>query len=323
MKNAKCFLGTVLMASLFFIGCGKSDDGDMLVETPPTAQEFAKLQSDALEDLTQQFQFEAEDGSTTFTSEKGVNITINGSCLKLDGNPVSGSVDVAFVELFDKGHMLVTNKPTMGVLPNGNKKLLISGGEFYIRATQDGEPLDNDCDIILTVPSDLTGGSDPDMVLWNGTIDDDGNLTWEEDPANATGQGGVFVEGGQYYAFLSDFGWSNIDRFYNDPRPKTTIYVQAPTGYDYTNSNIYLSYDGENTGLAALDTYEDGLFSEHYGEIPIGLECHVIFISEDNGNWKYAIKPVTIAADEIITFSLAETAVATEAQLTDLINDLP
>jgi len=39
--------------------------------------------------------------------------------------------------------------------------------------------------------------------------------------------------------------------------------------------------------------------------------------------WRYAIKPVTIVANDIITFSLDETTVGAEASLTSLINGLP
>ena len=124
---------------------------------------------------------------------------------------------------------------------------------------------------------------------------------------------------------LQGFGWSNVDRFYSDPRPKTLIQVQAPIGYNFTNSAVYLSYDGEDSGLAALDTYDGtlNLFSEHYGQIPIGLECHVIFVTEDKGVWRYAIKPVTIEANDIITFTMDDTTTGTEATLTALINGLP
>lgn len=222
--------------------------------------------------------------------------------------------------------MLTTNKPTMGVMPNGDKALLISGGEFYIEATQNGTPLDISCDIQLGIPGDLTGGIDNDMILWTGTIDEDGNLAWEEDKReDANGENGIFFEGNLYYAFVGDFGWTNVDRFYNDPREKTTILVDAPEGYDNTNCAIYLSYDGEDSGLANLDTYDSntGLFSEHYGQIPIGLECHVIFVTEENGNYKYAIKGVTISENETITFTEDETSVVTETQLINIINNLP
>lgn len=324
MKNLKHILGTLLLTALTITSCTKNDNDDLVI--PASAEEFNAVKDQALENLTQNFQFNAEDGSATFTSENGVEITINGNCLTKNGIGVTGAVDIEFVEIFNKGTMLTTNKPTMGILPDGDKALLISGGEFFVEATQNGIALDTSCDFQLIIPAALTGGVDNDMILWNGIIDEDGNLAWAENKRDgANGQGGVFGEGNSYYAFIGDFGWSNVDRFYSDPRPKTTILVDVPEGYNNTNSAVYLSYDGEDTGLANLDTYDPitGLFSEHYGQIPIGLECHVIFISEEDGDWKYAIKAVTIVENGIITINENETSVVTEAQLTTIINGLP
>lgn len=323
MRNLKNILGTLLLATVLFSSCSEKNDGvDIIIRA--TAEEFSNLQEEALAEITQTFQFNAEDGNVSFTSEKGVQINLSGSCLTLNGNAVTGQVDIEFVELFDKGTMLITNKPTMGVLPNGDKALLISGGEFFMEATQNGTALETTCNIQLIIPSALTGGSDNDMILWNGTIDEEGDLAWEEDKRDGD-QGGVFAEGNQYYAFLGDFGWSNVDRFYNDPRPKTTILVGVPEGYNNTNCSVLLSYDGEDTGLANLDTYDagSGLFSEHYGQIPIGLECHVIFVTEEAGDWKYAIRTATIVENGVTTITDGETSIVTEAQLTTIINDLP
>ena len=327
MKNLKTIFGTLLMTLTLLTSCETKDDGDNDFNNAidiATAQEFKNIKDIALANLTQNFSFNADDGNITLTSANGVQININGNCLTLNGNPVTGQVQLEYVELFEKGNMLTTNKPTMGTLPNGDKTLLISGGEFFIEATQNGSALDTTCGLQLIIPASLTGGADPLMSLWEGEIDAEDNLTWDE-VEDATGQGGVFVEGSEYYGLLQGFGWSNVDRFYSDPRPKTLIQVQAPIGYNFTNSAVYLSYDGEDSGLAALDTYDGtlNLFSEHYGQIPIGLECHVIFVTEDNGIWRYAIKPVTIVANDIITFTMDDTTTGTEATLTTLINGLP
>ncbi|MBC3758328.1 hypothetical protein H7U19_07930 [Hyunsoonleella sp. SJ7] len=322
MKNLKTILGTFVLATLLFTSCETSDDNDIIFR--PSAEDFNELKDTALENLTQNFTFNADDGNINLTSDKGVEIYINANCLTLNGNSVTGEVKLEFVELFDKGNMLVTNKPTMGTLPNGDKALLISGGEFYVNATQNGEVLETTCGFQMSIPADLTGGPDNAMTLWEGIIDANGNLAWDEEEEN-TGQGGVFAEGEQYYGFFQQFGWSNVDRFYNDPRPKTIILVDVPDGYDNTNSSVFISYDGEDTGLANLDTYDSntGMFSEHYGQIPIGLECHIIFATEEGDNWKYAIKAVTIAENGVITITEGEMAIATEAQLTVIINNLP
>ncbi|WP_264535901.1 hypothetical protein [Flavobacterium sp. N1736] len=323
--NFKKF-GLLFLAIFSLVSCDNSD-GDDNVILPPTSGAFKSISEKGVSSTKQRFTIMAGDGVKTITSAKGVKLSINGDCLTKNGAPVTGSVDIEYIELFDKGTMLVTNKPTMGITADGKKNLLISGGEFFIKATQGGVELQTSCTMNLIVPTALTDGLDNAMTLWTGVIDDKGELAWKDARPNAdgtggNGKGGVQGEGANYYVTFGNFGWTNVDRFYSDPRPKTTLLVDAPEGYDNENSAVYLSYDGEGTNaLAKLDTYTaQGLFSEHYGQIPIGLACHVIFVTEDNGQWRYAIKAVTVAANDVYTFTIAETTVGTEAQLVAAIN---
>lgn len=77
--------------------------------------------------------------------------------------------------------------------------------------------------------------------------------------------------------------------------------------------------------MARLDTYDEdtGYFSEHYGQIPIGLELHLIFVSESDGDWVYAIKPVTIQENHVIQVNPETLDTTTEEDLTQMINNLP
>ena len=324
---AKPLFAMLFALTLSFMSCDSNDDNDA-ANTPPTAQEFNAIRQIALDNLTQNFQIDAANGTTTLTSEKGVEIDINANCLTLNGNPVTGLIDIEYVEIFDGGEMLVTNKTTMGALPNGDMAMLISGGAFYINATQNGQQLVLGCGMNLKIPANLTA-PDPSMILWDGTINPAGDLVWEQQDNNPTGQGGVFLEGSGvnaiYYAFFNSFGWTNVDRFYSYTGPKTQILASVPSGYDYQNSAVYLHYDGEGNALAKLDSYDvaSSLFSEHYGQIPVGLACHIIFATEENGQWRYAIKSVTITDNAVFTFTLSETIVGSEAQLTAAINALP
>lgn len=324
MKKSIIALGIVCS---LFVSCSDKED-KISVEAAPTSAEFHNLLDDALADQTQLFEMEAEDGYMTFTSSKGVQFSIDGSCLSLNGNPVTGQVTVEFVEIFDGGTMAVTGKPTIGLTPDGKKAMLISGGAFYINAKQDGLPLQISCPIALSVPTVHTDpGGNPYMNLWSGTEEDDGNILWNMHPV--TGANGVAINGegssAIYSALVSSFGWTNVDCFFTSSEPKTTILASAPAGYTNENSAIYLHYDGVGSGLANLDTYnaETGLFSEHYGQIPIDLECHIIFVTEDNGQWRYAIKEVTISEDAVYEFSLEETTVVSKSQLVAAINALP
>jgi hypothetical protein len=326
MKTNFKTIGLLVFAIATLVSCDNNDGDNNNLVIPPTAAAFKGINEAGIKKNTQNFTITAGAGMVSFTSAKGVKVNINGSCLTKNGSPVTGVVEIEYIELFDKGTMLITNTPTMGIMADGNKNLLISGGEFFIKATQGGVALETSCYMNMMVPATLTDGIDNAMTLWTGIIDPADELAWREAKGDAAGtnggKGGVQGEGNNYYVTFGNFGWTNVDRFYSDPRPKTTILADAPEGYDNTNSAIYLSYDGEGqNALAKLDTYTAaGLFSEHYGQIPIGLACHVIFVTEDNGQWRYAIKAVTVAANDVYTFTLAETTVGSEAQLVAAIN---
>ena len=89
--------------------------------------------------------------------------------------------------------------------------------------------------------------------------------------------------------------------------------------------NKPISYDGEADLLAQLDTFDPitNTFSEHYGQIPVGLEMHIIFVTEDAGAWRWAIQGVTVAANDIYTITYAETVTGTKAQMIAAIQALP
>lgn len=324
MKSNIKNIGLLALATIIFASCTNNED---LAPIPPTTAAFKGIQENGLKKNTQTFTATAGAGTITLTSAKGVAITLNGNALTKNGNPVTGAIDITFIELFDKGNMLITNKPTMGIMPDGKKSLLKSGGEFFIKASQGGVDLVSNGVIQLQVPANLTGAIDTGMIFWAGDTTDEDNLAWvnPRNPAGTGGQkdGNVDFKQNSYNVSFGNFGWTNVDKFYSDPRPRTTILAAVPTGYDNTNSAIYLSYDGEGqNALAKLDTYNSTTqqFSEHYGQIPIGLACHVIFATEDNGNWRYAIKAVTVAAGDVYTFTLAETTIASEAQMVAAIN---
>jgi hypothetical protein len=308
------------------IGCSKDDSNETTSEYRPSSGVWYLIKSNALRNQTQTFTATAGTGAINLTSSHGVQISFNGNNLTKNGNPVTGNITVKFIELFDKGTMLATNKSTMGKMADGNQSIMKSGGEFYIEASQGDVQLVSTGTIQLTVPANLSGVLDNGMSFWEGNTADPDNIVWQK-PIDTPGVGGhggaVGFNQISYNVTFGNFGWTNIDRFYSDPRPKTQILATVPAGYDNTNSAVYLSVDGEGQNqLAKFDTYNAGTqqFSEHYGQIPIGLQCHIIFATEDNGQWRYGIKGVTTVANGVYTFTQGETTVGSEAQMIAAIN---
>ena len=330
MKGLKLIAPLLTLTILLLMSCSKDEKKPEIIRANPA--DFKALIAASVESKTQNFQLDASQ-TQVFTTESGVQVVISGNCLTSNGDPITGTADIKIIELFKSGDMVTTNKPTMGRMINGDKALLISGGEFFINATQGGAQLQLDCPIQVLVPTSLTGQADSEMTLWKGIgIDEDcdlpiicDNIVWEEiENEDLVVQNGD--EGETFYVSdFGEFGWTNVDRFYNDTRPKTTLLVDVPNGFDNTNSNVYIYYNGEPNALGELDTYleEQQFFSEHYGQILIGLACHIVFASEDNGDWLYAIKSATITDGDIITISDADLNTASASELETLINGLP
>ena len=309
------------------------DDG--FDREPPSAERFAALTDSVREQMTQEYTVDAS-YYIYLVGEQGTILNIpQGSMANAAGEYVTGRVDIELIELYDKGSMLVTDMPSTGRNAAGEQAQLISGGEHFIDASQDGEALELVSEIQIDAPVALTGDADPDMIRFRA-INEDGDLAgrddaavWVEDDDKVNigrAEGGTDGVQTTYQLLTANFGWTNVDRWYSDPREKTTIQVRPPVGWDDSNSAVYLSYDGEATALAGLDTWddEDGLFSEHYGLIPVGLEVHVIFVTATDTGWAYDIQGTTIVADQEISFDDADALIDIDTDgLVDVINDLP
>lgn len=310
-KYSKTIIGFAVLTffTLFLQSCNK-DEYEVIngAESIPTPQALKNLFEGKTSSLTNILTFNAN-STLNYTSPKGVTLSINGSCLRKNGNPVVGEVKVKYIEIFDKGTMLTSNKVTLGNL-SGNKELLYSGGEFYIQATQDNVILTLSCPFSLNIPTSLTGGTQTGMLPFSGTIDANGDLSWEQattyDLITNT-QTATPV----YAALIPSFGWFNCDRFSGYTGPKTTITANVPAGYG-ANAGIFLS----------VKTFPNAL-GKSYGLFPVGLDCYLIFVTEKDGKFRYAIKPQVLTANHTVTFNLSETIVATADELTTAINALP
>lgn len=311
------FIFTVLL-----VGCKDNDDvkeSDVLAV--PNASNFQNLRETALNKLTQTKEFEVDGmGDIEFTSEKGVKVRIPEGCLVIKGKPVQGKVKFDFIELFDKSSLLTTNIATMGWDSNEKvAKFLVTGGAFNLKLTQNGQEIESldYCNYELEVPVKLTGKLDDTMKLWYGKFNNQENLIWEEviRDRNLEIPTGLIFENEKYRAIIDEFGWVNIDRFYdNESRETTSVTIKVPSQYDGRNSAVYISYK-EVPGLATAyyDT-DNKLFNTGGYTLPIGLEVSVIFCSESNGKWAYAIKRITIAKKQQIEFLKQELKEATQIE---------
>lgn len=343
MKQIKLYSGLLLSLSLVFASCSSSsddsgnpptggDDNPPTGITPPTAQAFKDLRDAALDGFTQTSNHNVTfSNGITFTSpESQTKFILSAGLLAHQSNAgFQGEAELEFVELYDKADMLITGFDTMGKNENGSLEMLTSGGVFSVKISnkENGDPLK-----IITggggqltagyrveVPQALTGGLKTDMGLWFGKYES-GSLIWEKQES----AGSINTTSSHYWmqeVKQGNFGWSSIGKFYTAAGQKTTFEANVPTGYNAENSAVYLSFAGENSGLARLSAFENKTFSQPL--IPVGKSCQVIFLSEYQGKWVYAIKSATIAANGSVTFETSDLKTADQAELVTKINELP
>jgi hypothetical protein len=310
------FLLVALFLGIMFTNCKNNEEETL---TPPAATEFAALRQNFLTELTQNKTFDGA-ASFTFTSDKGVVVEINN--LNLNGQPVTGNVQLRYIELFDIGRMALVNRPLFGRNYSGTKGPLVTGGEFFIDVTQNGEKLDGYAN--LQVPVSYTQGADPDnMSMW--VIEDEEDTEWVQG-----GQGEMWRGSGSgannYYQCWFPFCWTNIDWLYSLPGTQTSLRVRVPDGYNSGNCSVYAAYFDMPNTLAPFDIYDTSgkYFTEHTGVAPVGYKMFVIFVSGDTktGKFVYATKLVTVENNQYVTFEASELRSGSIQQAINAINGL-
>lgn len=216
-----------------------------------------------------------------------------------DGTPINGYIHVDYVEVFTIEKMVSLNKPTMGFNPQtGERELLVSGGEFYLMIKDsNGTQVTLNQPIQVNIATNNSQASPNGMLLWNGVTDPNGSFWWNNaavsDVSFANGSP-VFQEGSAYNVLInnsSSFGWYNCDKFYSDPRPKTDMMVQVPSGFDQTNSSVFVAFENEKNALMHMYSFDAtyNMYGTPQPAIPDGINAHIIFVGEQNGQYKYQI----------------------------------
>lgn len=257
-----------------------------------------------------------EDAGQTITGASGTQITfLPNSFQTLSGNAVTGNITIQLVEIFDKKDMILMNATTMGRSWDGKLKPLISGGEFKITATQNGQTLKlvPGMSYQTTVPA--SNGADPNMNLFYGENSGD-TLIW-----NQADSALIFGQGSQYNCWFDSINWVNCDYFYSNPNPQTVVQVTPPAGFTNSNLMVYVSFDGINT-VASLYNFSGGNFTTapNY-TLPIGMNVHFIAIAMIGGNPHVAIVPATLSNNHLEVLPVLTQM--TPTQLATALNALP
>ncbi len=306
----KKLLFPVLLFSTIFVACKKQVEG--------IDPQFLKA-TDFWKDIGpnhQQFSVNAAAGGTIIGA-KGTKLIIpSGAFVDANGTIVTEMISLSLVEIPAKKDIIFS-----GVLTEADGQLLVSGGEFQVEAKkQNGDLLQLNPQmaapgaqgIRMEVPA--VQGADNDMKLFvrrerqpGGQSNDNPN-TWTPAPY------APFGGGANSYVFnLPEFNWVNIDKFYSDPRPKTTI-TALPDFKDNTNvSNLEALLIFKDVTTVCPIPYNSGIqkFQSYLNAVPVGAEVIVVVIGEDSdGNIQFGSKEIIVTPDMHLDVEVGKTTKA-------------
>lgn len=294
MNTQNKLLASFLACTLVFAACKKDDDvtGGF---TPPTSSgnSLTALFQSNVANATENFSVDAVTGGQIQGSKGTVVSFTPNAFLDQSGNPVTGMVNIELVESPTIGDMLWLNKRTVGINSSGQEQLLVSGGQIYLNATQNG------IDLRLSSGGSLVSMVDPtpdwNMELFSGTTDNEGTITWNPFAPNANAlQPDTFG-----YNFPNDsLGWINCDYFNSWSGTLTDLTISVPSGYDGTNTIVWVAFPSINsiTNVSYDNAAQAFVLSGGY-QVPVGLDVVIVALRDAGSNmYESSFTPVTISA---------------------------
>jgi hypothetical protein len=241
----------------------------------------------------------------TIYGASGAEIFIPANSFRTSANIlVTGNIDVELKEVYSKKDMILT-----GITTVSNGQLLVSGGEFFIKATQNGQVLKlSGSDIVYAkIPAGVNSSFQMQEFYAESISISDTTKDWSisNDSTNITVvQDTVSGAFSNYYYFgIDSMNWINCDYFWNDPAPKTNVKVTLDQKFTPSNCIVFLSVNGVNS-IASLYWF-NGVYQ--ISNIPTGKAVSFIAISEIDGQYYSAFLSTTITTNHNETLNLTPT----------------
>lgn len=298
----------------FMFSCEKKND-------PPAPSPNSQSINQFFSENKKQGEFFTVDATTTttVTGAQGTEITIPAnSFVTANGTLVTGNVTIELIEIFDKSDMILSNRPTVS-----NGQILVSAGEIYINATQNGNDLEIGDNKLITIetPADTI---DYSMTLFTGA-DSSGQFNWTpvvvNDTTNPiqqdTGTSSPWFYCNPTFPYnyiygINQLGWINCDYFWYDSNPSTTVTVNF-TNHISEEIAVYLVFKNINSAMRVYNW--SGNFSQ--GNIPAGSQITVVAVSLKDGKMYLSKQDITVTTNHIVSLTFSEVS---QAQLESELN---
>ena len=309
----------ILLAGIALIlGCKKDNSAQPTTST--TQNNNSNTNTDNYSSMSSFFAQNGVPAQTyTVNAASGVSFTtLQGTKVHIPANVfynkafqlVTGAVTITFKDIYKKSDMLLSNIPT-NVYSGAPLK---SGGEFFIKASQGGQALLLGNAITVNQPCmspvdsnmhTFIGGGNNGWVAGN---DSNSNLSTVKDSSNSNYYEDYVFSLYQFSNPVDSGSWCNSDNAqYFSAYPQTALTVQESDDPAIYGTYVFLVFKNIN---AMVHVYNGQNYTFPYNYAPVGLQCTVVAVGIKGGKVYSSFTPITISANQTITFSMSETTTA-------------
>lgn len=267
-----------------------------------TSQQYSSLAAlySSLQPKTTTYDVNGASGGS-FTTSQGTTVTIPAQAfVTKSGNPVTGTVNIEFLDIYKKGDMLLWDKPTVTYWGS----LLRSGGEFFIRAKA------NNAAVVLA-PGKSIAIAQP---IANG--DSIGGMAAfilpKDTPGWVNSDSDLVLQQQFYYIFnlysfqlpVDSGSWCNSDQAaYFSGFPQTSLQINQTDFASFSHTDVFLFFKNKKS---MVHVYSNGT-NYPYNYAPLGFDATLVAVSVKDGDVYSATTDFTITNNSTVSFTLSKT----------------
>lgn len=301
----------ILLLALLFVGCN-NESSEINTQDNDTKSSQTEELLKSFKKTAQNYTISANE-PTEITGEEGTVLTFSADIFEYaDGSGnVEGEIEIQLTEYYTMCDMLFNKLSTVTT----DNKLLETAGMVYIEAFAQNKPLKLKQGTRYQIAFPLQGeNKDPEMKLFNGVENEQGNIVWNNDPVDQK------IDSLPFYGEPEDLAKDQFEEY---------DYLFNSTNLGWSNCDKYLAYGSEN-GIELKVKIDSSLYSypqviliykntntllfgsikpEYFGFSPLieGSEATIFAFNKIDGKIYQGQKEVVLSKDLEVNLELEET----------------
>jgi hypothetical protein len=242
-----------------------------------------------------------------YTFSNGCTVRLGANACSNAGQVATGVAQMELIIIRNRGEMVLHRMETMS-----DGKLLESGGQIFVRITQNNQELSllSNQNITFTYTNpNIPRGT---MQVFNGVESSSGRVNWvvtRDSIANVIGRPDSSTNGFLYQLNCNRLRWINCDYFYGDTATLVRFCTQLPDSFTNANTGVFTVFRNLNAMLALQgdSTTRKFCVPSAYRGVPAGSAVTLVSVSRlgrDSTDFRYYLGTSNVSVTSNVTYSL-------------------